>query len=30
VGLPIDVEDAIPLAVEFKDHKLDSGFNENS
>jgi hypothetical protein len=30
MGLPINVEDAIPLAMELKDHKLDSGFNENS
>jgi hypothetical protein len=29
MGLPINVEDVIPLAMELKDHKLDSGFNEN-
>jgi hypothetical protein len=30
MGLSINVEDAIPLAMELKDHKLDSDFNENS
>jgi hypothetical protein len=30
MGLSINVENAIPLAMELKDHKLDSGFNENS